>query len=148
MNVKVRGRQTCLKVLKLGDSSLDGGVEITLSEFEHAFFIGFELPVRKQQFLSCFPSLEWAWTPLSAAAKTGNIEMCEFLLDEGADVNLVSKVSETVKLVCRWMWWGRDMMVVCVCVYVDSYLRFQFNLTGLLWRGMVVDCMCVCRQSS
>ena len=26
VNVKVRGRQTCVKVLKLGDSSLDGGV--------------------------------------------------------------------------------------------------------------------------
>ena len=26
VNVKVRGRQTCGKVLKLGDSSLDGGV--------------------------------------------------------------------------------------------------------------------------
>ena len=26
VNVKVRGRQTCVKVLKLGDSSLDSGV--------------------------------------------------------------------------------------------------------------------------
>ena len=26
VNVKVRGRQTCVKVLKLGDSSLNGGV--------------------------------------------------------------------------------------------------------------------------
>ena len=26
VNVKVRGRQTCLKVLKLGDSSFNGGV--------------------------------------------------------------------------------------------------------------------------
>ena len=26
VNVKVRGRQTCVKVLKLGDSLLDGGV--------------------------------------------------------------------------------------------------------------------------
>ena len=26
VNVKVRGRQTCVKILKLGDSSLDGGV--------------------------------------------------------------------------------------------------------------------------
>ena len=26
LNAKVRGRQTCVKVLKLGDSSLDGGV--------------------------------------------------------------------------------------------------------------------------
>ena len=26
VNVKVRGRQTCVKVLELGDSSLDGGV--------------------------------------------------------------------------------------------------------------------------
>ena len=26
VNVKVRGRQICPKVLKLGDSSLDGGV--------------------------------------------------------------------------------------------------------------------------
>ena len=26
VNVKVRGRQTCVKVLKLGDSSLDGDV--------------------------------------------------------------------------------------------------------------------------
>ena len=35
----------------------------------------------------------------------------------------------------------------CVCVYVDSHLRFHINLTGLLWKGMVVVCMCVCRQS-
>ena len=26
VNVKVRGRQSCVKILKLGDSSLDGGV--------------------------------------------------------------------------------------------------------------------------
>ena len=39
-------------------------------------------------------------------------------------------------------------MVVCVRVYVDSHLRFQINLTGLLGRGMVVVCMCVYRQSS
>ena len=26
VNVKVRCRQTCVKILKLGDSSLDGGV--------------------------------------------------------------------------------------------------------------------------
>ena len=26
VNVKVRGRQSCVKMLKLGDSSLDGGV--------------------------------------------------------------------------------------------------------------------------
>ena len=32
-------------------------------------------------------------------------------------------------------------MVVSVCVYVDSYLRFQFNLTGLLGKGMVLVCM-------
>ena len=37
---------------------------------------------------------------------------------------------------------------VCVCVYVDSHLRFQFYLTGLLEKGLVVVCMCVCRQSS
>ena len=37
---------------------------------------------------------------------------------------------------------------LCVCVYVDSHLRFQFNPTGLLGKGMVVVCMCVCRQSS
>ena len=37
---------------------------------------------------------------------------------------------------------------LCVCVYVDSHLRFQFNLTGLLGKGIVVVCMCVCRQSS
>ena len=30
VNVKVRGRQTCVKVLKLGDSSLDGGIQISL----------------------------------------------------------------------------------------------------------------------
>ena len=30
VNVKVRGRQTCVKILKLGDSSLDGGVSISL----------------------------------------------------------------------------------------------------------------------
>ena len=35
-----------------------------------------------------------------------------------------------------------------VCVYVASDLRFQFYLTGLLGKGMVVVCMCVCRQSS
>ena len=35
-----------------------------------------------------------------------------------------------------------------MCVYVDSHLRFQFCLTGLLGKGMVGVCMCVCRQSS
>ena len=39
-------------------------------------------------------------------------------------------------------------MVVCVCVYVDSHLRFQFYLTGLLRKGMMVVYICVCRQSS
>ena len=43
---------------------------------------------------------------------------------------------------------GRDIVVVWVCVYVDSHLRFQFNLTGLLGKGMVVVCMCACKQSS
>ena len=33
------------------------------------------------------------------------------------------------------------------CVYVGSHLRIQFNLTGLLGKGMVVVCMCVCTQS-
>ena len=32
-------------------------------------------------------------------------------------------------------------MVVCECVYIDSHLRFQFNLTGLLGKGIVVVCM-------
>ena len=31
VNVKVRGRQTCVKILKLGDSSLDGGAVIEFS---------------------------------------------------------------------------------------------------------------------
>ena len=31
VNVKVRGRQTRVKILKLGDSSLDGGNQISLS---------------------------------------------------------------------------------------------------------------------
>ena len=39
-------------------------------------------------------------------------------------------------------------MVVCVYVYIDSHLRFQFYLTGLLQKGMVVVCMYVCRQYS
>ena len=39
-------------------------------------------------------------------------------------------------------------MVVCVCVYVYSNIRFHSYLTGLLGKGMVVVCMCVCRQSS
>ena len=43
---------------------------------------------------------------------------------------------------------NNDGLCVCMCVYVDSHLRFQFYLTGLLWEGMVVVCMCVCRQSS
>ena len=53
------------------------------------------MPVREQQFLSCFLSLEKGASPLIAAAKTGNIEMCKFLLDKGADVNrggFVSKI--------------------------------------------------------
>ena len=50
--------------------------------------------------------------------------MCGFLLDKEADVNRGGFVSETMKLVCRWMWWGRDIVVlffflcVCVCVFV------------------------------
>ena len=74
--------------------------------------------------------------------------MCEFLLEKEADVNGGGIVSETMWLVCRWMWWGRDIVVVCVCVYVESHLRFQFYVTGLLGKGLVVVCMCVCRQSS
>ena len=42
---------------------------------------------------------------------------------------------------------GGLCVCVCVCVYVDSHLRIQFNLTGLLGKGMVVVCMCVCTQS-
>ena len=38
--------------------------------------------------------------------------------------------------------------MVCVCVYVDSSISFQSYLTGLLGKGMVVVCMCVCRHSS
>ena len=34
-------------------------------------------------------------------------------------------------------------MVVGVCVYVDCHLIFQFNMTGLLGKGMAVVCMCV-----
>ena len=43
---------------------------------------------------------------------------------------------------------GRDIVVVCVCIFVDSHLIFQYYLTGLLDKGMVVVCMCSCRQSS
>ena len=35
-----------------------------------------------------------------------------------------------------------------MCVCVDSHLRYEFYVTGLLRKGMVVVCMCVCRQSS
>ena len=52
------------------------------------------MPVREQQFLSCFLSLEKGATPLTAAVKTNNIEMCKFLLDKGADVNLGGIVSK------------------------------------------------------
>ena len=58
LNVKGRGWQTCVKLLKLGDSSLDCGVQISLSKFQHAFVKAFEFSVRGQQFLSCFRSLE------------------------------------------------------------------------------------------
>ena len=54
VNVKVRGRQTCVKILMLGDSSLDCWRLISFSYFEHAFVKAFELPVREQQFLSWF----------------------------------------------------------------------------------------------
>ena len=37
---------------------------------------------------------------------------------------------------------------LCVFVYVDSHQRFQYYLTGLFGKGMVVVCMCVCMQSS
>ena len=37
---------------------------------------------------------------------------------------------------------------LCVRVYVGSHLRFELYLTGLLGKGMVVVCMCVCRQPS
>ena len=57
--------------------------------------------------------------------------MCSFLLEKEADVNLADGVSTTMWLVCRWMWWGRDIVVGNVCVYVDSHLRFQFYLNGL-----------------
>ena len=43
---------------------------------------------------------------------------------------------------------GRDIVVVCVCIFVNSHLIFQFYLTGLLGKEMVVVCMCVCKQSS
>ena len=74
--------------------------------------------------------------------------MCEFLLEKRADINLPGGVSDTMQLVCRWMWCTRDIVIVCVCVYVDSHLRLQFYLTSLLGKGMVVVCMCVFRQSS
>ena len=35
-----------------------------------------------------------------------------------------------------------------MCIYVDSSLRFQFYLIGLLGKGMVVDFLCVCRHFS
>ena len=56
----------------------------------------FELPVREQQFLSCFLLLQWNETPLTAAVKSGNIEMCKVLLDKKADVNLCGIVSTTM----------------------------------------------------
>ena len=74
--------------------------------------------------------------------------MCEFLLGKEADVNGGGIVSKTMWLVSRWMLWWRDIVVVCLCVYVDNHLRFQFYVTGLLGKGMVMVCMCVCRQSS
>ena len=58
VNAKVRGRQTCVKVLKLWKSSMDGGIQMSLGYFEYAFVKAFEFPVREQQFLSCFLSLE------------------------------------------------------------------------------------------
>ena len=89
---------------------------------EHDFVKDFELPVREQQFLSCFLLLQPGNTPLTAAVKTGNIEMCSFLLEKEADINLGGSVSTTMWLVCRWMWWGRDIVVVCVCVCVCVFM--------------------------
>ena len=43
---------------------------------------------------------------------------------------------------------GKDIVVVSVCVYADSHLRFQFNLIDLLEKEMLVVGMCVCKQSS
>ena len=57
VNVKVRGRQSCVKILKLGDSPMDGAIYISVSYVEHAFVKAFDLPVREQQFLSWFLSL-------------------------------------------------------------------------------------------
>ena len=57
VNGKVRGRQRCVKILKLGDSPMDGAIYISLSYVEHAFVKAFYLPVREQQFLSWFLSL-------------------------------------------------------------------------------------------
>ena len=56
----------------------------------------FELRVIEQLFLSCFLLLQQDETPLTAAVKTGNFEMCEFLLDKEADVNRGGLVSKTM----------------------------------------------------
>ena len=56
----------------------------------------FELPVREQQFLSCSLLLQCSDTPLIAAVKTGNIEICELLLDKEADVNHGGIVSKSM----------------------------------------------------
>ena len=56
-------------------------------------------------------------TPLTAAVRTGNIAMCKFLLDKGADVNVGDIVSKTVCLSVRGCgelgikWWF-------VCVFM------------------------------
>ena len=44
--------------------------------------------------------------------------MCEFLLDKGVDVNRGGHVCKIMSLVCRWMWWTRDIVVVGVCVFM------------------------------
>lgn len=39
--------------------------------------------------------LQVGWTPLQRAASTGNSELCEFLIEEGAEVDAVDKAGQT-----------------------------------------------------
>lgn len=65
-------------------------------------------------------------TPLIAACRRGNVSLVEYLLENGADVNLTNQVQKTADVTRCELWSGCHTVCVCVSETEDmSPLRVQ-----------------------
>jgi hypothetical protein len=73
---------------------------------------------------------QFGCTPLHRAASTGNGELCEFLIEEGAEVDAVDRTGQTPLMhavICE------NRGVICLCLPCSRLLCLVYMMHNIAW---------------